>query len=47
MEARKEEPDMDQIKNLGIDQQWYDFLVFSYKRKAAEWCEENGIEYEE
>ena len=35
------------VYDLGIDQQWYDFQASAYKRKAAVWCEENGIEYEE
>ena len=37
----------DTVYDLGIDQQWYDFQAAAYKRKAARWCEENGIEYEE
>ncbi len=37
----------DQIVKLGIDQEWYAFRDAAYNRKAAEWCEENGIEYEE
>lgn len=37
----------DTVYYLGIDQEWYDFQAASYKRKAAKWCEENGIEYEE
>lgn len=37
----------DAVINMGIDQEWYDFQVAAYKRKAARWCEENGIEYEE
>lgn len=35
------------VYNLGIDEQWYSFQEDAYKRIAAEWCEENGIEYEE
>ena len=37
----------DTVYDLGIDQQWYDFQAAAYKRKAARWCEENGIEYVE
>lgn len=37
----------DSVIKLGIDKQWYDFHADAYKRKAARWCEENDIEYEE
>ena len=37
----------DAVIRLGIDKQWYDFQADAYKRKAARWCEDNGIEYEE
>ena len=37
----------DSVICMGIDQQWYDYQMAAYKRKAAEWCEDNGIEYEE
>ena len=37
----------DTVIRLGIDQEWYDFQLAEYKRKAARWCEDNGIEYEE
>ena len=37
----------DTVNHLGIDQEWYDFQADAYKQKAARWCEENGIEYEE
>ncbi len=36
-----------QIRALGIQQQWYDFQAAVYKRKAIEWCEENELEWEE
>lgn len=36
----------DTVIRLGIDQEWYDFQSAEYKRKAARWCEDNGIEYE-
>lgn len=36
-----------QIRALGIQQQWYDFQAAAYKRKAIEWCEENELEWEE
>ena len=37
----------DAVIRLGIDKQWYDFQADAYKRKAARWCEDNDIEYEE
>ena len=37
----------DTVNHLGIAQEWYDFQAAAYKQKAAIWCEENGIEYEE
>ena len=37
----------DTLRYLGIERQWYEFHDNAYKRIAAEWCEENGIEYEE
>lgn len=36
----------DMIIKMGIEQVWYDFKADTYKRKAARWCEEKGIEYE-
>lgn len=37
----------DTVNRLGIAQEWYDFQEAVYNRKAARWCEENGIEYDE
>ena len=37
----------DTVIDMGIDKDWYTFRDNSHKRKAARWCEENGIEYEE
>ena len=37
----------DEVYRLGLEKEWYKFLDDSNKRKAIEWCEENGIEYEE
>lgn len=37
----------DAVIRMGIDKQWYDFQADAYKRKAARWCEDNDIEYEE
>ena len=37
----------DDIIEMDIEQDWYDFLAAAYKRIAIEWCEENDIEYEE
>ena len=36
----------DEVQRLGIEDQWYSWHNEAYKRKAARWCEENGIEYE-
>ena len=36
----------DMINDMGIEQTWYDFQNDAYRRKAARWCEENGIKYE-
>lgn len=37
----------DMIRQLSIDDQWYEFQASSYRRKAIEWCIENNLEYEE
>ena len=31
---------------MGIEQKWYDFQADAYRRKAIEWCEEHGVEYD-
>ena len=36
----------DWVIDMGIEQLWYDYRDDAYKRKAAQWCEENRIEYE-
>ena len=36
----------DEVRRLGIVEQWYAWDDDAYRRKAIEWCEENGIEYE-
>lgn len=36
----------DGIRQLGIEQQWYDYQADAYKKKAVKWCEDNGLEYE-
>ncbi len=36
----------DCIRQMGIDEQWYEYQGDAYKRMAAEWCENNGLEYE-
>ena len=36
----------DMVIDMGIEKQWYDFHDEVYRQKAAQWCEENGIEYE-
>lgn len=37
----------DTVHYLGLAEKWYAFQDEAYRRKAVEWCEENGIEYEE
>ena len=37
----------DMVCEMGIEQTWYEFHDNVYKRKAASWCEENGIDYDE
>ena len=36
----------DKVIDLGLDKMWYWYRDSAYKRKAAEWCEENGVDYE-
>lgn len=36
----------DGIRQLGIEQQWYDYQADAYKKKAIKWCKENGLKYE-
>jgi hypothetical protein len=36
----------DMINAMGIEKSWYDFHDDVYRQKAAQWCEENDIEYE-
>ena len=36
----------DEVWRLGLEAQWYAWHDGAYRRKAIEWCEENGIEYE-
>ena len=37
----------DSVYQMGFDKKWYAFQAEAFKRKAARWCEENDIEYEE
>ena len=37
----------DSVYRMGLDKKWYAFQADEYKRKAARWCKENNIEYEE
>lgn len=37
----------DGVRTIGLEQAWYDFQEDAHKRKAKEWCEKEGIEYEE
>lgn len=36
----------DEVYRLGIEKEWYEWRDNTYKRRAIEWCEENGLEYE-
>ena len=36
----------EEINAMGIEKSWYDFHDDVYRQKAAQWCEENEIEYE-
>lgn len=36
----------DTIRQLGIEEQWYAYQDSAYKKKAIEWCMDNGLEYE-
>ncbi|MFO7891875.1 MAG: UPF0158 family protein [bacterium] len=35
------------IRRKGIEEKWYSFRYQAFKEMAIEWCEENGIEWEE
>ena len=37
----------DGIRRLGVEKDWYKYEEDVHKNTAIEWCEENGIEYEE
>lgn len=37
----------DQLRKLGIEQEWYDYQEKAQKRLAIEWCEDHGFNYEE
>lgn len=37
----------DSVRQMGIEQIWYDYRDDAYKKMAAQWCEENRIEYME
>lgn len=37
----------DGIRRFHLEQEWYDYQAAEYKKLAARWCEDNGIEYEE
>ncbi|MCD8346695.1 MAG: hypothetical protein LUD16_01850 [Lachnospiraceae bacterium] len=30
-----------------MEQQWYDYQKEAYKQIAIQWCQEEGLEYEE
>ena len=34
----------DEVRRLGLEAQWYAWHDDAYRRKAIEWCEENGID---
>ena len=35
------------IRQLGIEEQWYEYQASAYRRKAIEWCKENQLVFEE
>ena len=37
----------DGVLRFGVEKAWYEFRDAAQREKAIEWCEENGIEYEE
>jgi hypothetical protein len=37
----------DQVNDLGIEQQWYDFRDEQYKQVAIKWCRDLDLEFEE
>ena len=37
----------DTVRRLGLSEQWYAWRDNAFRRLAVEWCEENGVEYEE
>jgi hypothetical protein len=37
----------DMIRELGVEEDWYTFKDEEYKEIAIEWCNDNGIKYEE
>ena len=37
----------DTIRQMGVDEQWYAYREAAYREKTIEWCEDNGLEYEE
>ncbi len=36
----------DSIRQLGVEQQWYDYQADAYKKKAVKWCKDNDLKYE-
>ena len=36
----------DTIRQLGVDEQWYQYQASAYRKIAIEWCERNDLEYE-
>ena len=37
----------DEVRRLGVEKAWYEYRDAAQREKAIEWCEENGIEFEE
>ncbi len=37
----------DTVQRVGVSEEWYRYRDESMRRKAIEWCEANGIAYEE
>ena len=36
-----------EVRALGLDQQWYDYQEKAYRKRAIAWCKEHDLEWEE
>ena len=34
------------VRKIGMEQDWYDYRDQAYRNVAIEWCDENGFNYE-